>query len=281
MSVQTFEQADFTSDSASEYKNKIDNAMSIHNKTAGAFAPHEASTPNMTVVVDAGKIFSSQTLTEQSQQTSGTITAPSVDPRIDRVVIDAETGAISVITGAEAASPSAPTITYGKLPVAQILLQTSTTQIINSLITDERATFIGMAAAAAGYTRITPNFCIRNHGSSATTLVRDTTTEITAPSTKTRAYLIEISPIARSANAIAERFTSIQLSENSTMTSLHASIVARAYEHTAVVAATSLSSITTRAIVYTGVIGLSVWVRMEDDAGNQGFGDYRIVGYFD
>lgn len=145
MSVETFDQPDFTSDSASEYKTKIDSAISIHNKVAGDFAPHEVSTPNMTVQVDAGKLFTPGgiTLTEQSQQTSGTITAPSVNPRIDRIVIDSNTGAISIITGSEAASPSAPAITAGKLPIAQILLATSTTTITNSLITDERTHTVG------------------------------------------------------------------------------------------------------------------------------------------
>jgi hypothetical protein len=44
-----------------------------------------------------------------------------------------------VVTGAEAASPSAPAIPSGKLPVCQIALATSTTAITNSLLTDERA----------------------------------------------------------------------------------------------------------------------------------------------
>ncbi len=124
---------------AAIYKGYIDGGMSVLHAVAGDFAPHAQDTPNMTVRCDAGKIIKSDgTLTEQAAQNTATIVAPVTNPRIDRVVIDASTGAVSVITGAEAASPTAPSITAGKLPVAQIALTTSTTAITNSIITDER-----------------------------------------------------------------------------------------------------------------------------------------------
>lgn len=71
-------------------------------------------------------------------QVTGVFTAPGGNPRIDRIVADRFTGAISVITGTPAASPSAPAITSGKAPIAQVLLQTSSTSITNSMFTDER-----------------------------------------------------------------------------------------------------------------------------------------------
>lgn len=71
-------------------------------------------------------------------QVTGTITAPGGNPRIDRIVADRFTGAISVITGTPAGTPVPPAITSGKAPLAQILLQTSSTSITNSMITDER-----------------------------------------------------------------------------------------------------------------------------------------------
>ena len=79
------------------------------------------------------------TLTEKVAQTTGTLTAPTTDPRIDRVVIDNTTGVVSVITGVEAASPVPPALTAGKLPVCQVALAVSQTQILNADITDERA----------------------------------------------------------------------------------------------------------------------------------------------
>ncbi len=71
-------------------------------------------------------------------QVTGTISAPVTSPRIDRVVCDQTTGVISVVTGVESSTPSAPAIPSGKYPLAQILLQTTTTSITNSIITDER-----------------------------------------------------------------------------------------------------------------------------------------------
>ncbi|MDH5188320.1 MAG: hypothetical protein OEW37_05115 [Rhodospirillaceae bacterium] len=145
MTVSTFNQPDYTVDTATEYKTNIDAAVAVVSNVAADFAPHEAATPNMTVLIDAGKLYADGTLTEQTQQTSATITAPTTNPRIDRIVIDGSTGAVSVITGAEAASPTAPAFTDGAIPIAQILLAISTTAITDSLITDERALFFSVA----------------------------------------------------------------------------------------------------------------------------------------
>ncbi|MDZ4340442.1 MAG: hypothetical protein U1B94_09570 [candidate division NC10 bacterium] len=142
MGVVTFVQPDAgsqTGQTGSAYKSAIDGAVSVLKRISQAFAPHEQATPNMTVRLDAGFIFSGGTLTEVAAQNSATITAPTTNPRIDRIVVDEATGTVSVIAGTEAASPTAPAITAGKLPVAQVLLQTSTTQITNAIITDERA----------------------------------------------------------------------------------------------------------------------------------------------
>ena len=118
------------------WETQIDADIQVMSVAAG-FAAHEADTQNMTVVVDAGRIQSGITLTSKAVQTTGTITAPVTNPRIDRVVID-YAGAISVITGAEAASPSAPAITASKIAVCQIALSVGQTIILNSHITDER-----------------------------------------------------------------------------------------------------------------------------------------------
>jgi hypothetical protein len=138
MTVATFSQNDFTADDPATYKAKLDGNVSVLAGIAAQFAAHEVTTPNMTVKVDAGALLVNGALVTQAQQTTGTITAPVTHPRIDRIVIDATTGAISVVTGTPGASPSAPAIPAGKLPCAQVLLQTSSTVITNSMITDER-----------------------------------------------------------------------------------------------------------------------------------------------
>lgn len=123
---------------SSRYKANIDNAAAVYNPVAGAFHPYAAAIPDMTISVGAGTVqFAIFPITQPIQNTT-TIVAPSVNPRIDRAVIDSLTGILSVITGAEAASPLPPALPFGKIAIAQIALQTSTTSISDGLITDER-----------------------------------------------------------------------------------------------------------------------------------------------
>jgi hypothetical protein len=70
-----------------------------------------------------------------SAATTGTITAPSVNPRIDVVVVNSD-NTLSVVTGSEAVTPAIPTIASTQLPLARIDLATSTSTITNSLITN-------------------------------------------------------------------------------------------------------------------------------------------------
>lgn len=73
-------------------------------------------------------------------QVTSVIAAPAGNPRIDRIIANRNTGVIAIVTGTPAATPVAPAITSGSVPLSQILLQTSSTSITNSMITDERDT---------------------------------------------------------------------------------------------------------------------------------------------
>jgi hypothetical protein len=66
---------------------------------------------------------------------SGTITAPSVNPRIDVVVINSD-NSVSVVAGSELANPILPSIAVSQRPVKLIPLTTSTTSITNSIMID-------------------------------------------------------------------------------------------------------------------------------------------------
>ena len=129
---------DFTAQTASAYKSNIDAGFAVADRLAWAFAPHEEAAPLMTLRVESGALFDGIALAEVAAQSTGTIAAPTVDPRIDRVVIDALSGAVSVVTGAEAPAPSPPAIPAGKLPIAQVALVLAQTEIVNGDITDER-----------------------------------------------------------------------------------------------------------------------------------------------
>lgn len=141
MPVSTFTQPNYTSDTGTTYPSNIDAAIKVLSEIGQDFAPHQAATPNLTVLIDAGKIIKADgTLVSQAQQTA-TFVAPVTNPRIDRIVIDMLTGAYSIIAGTEAASPTAPAIPAGKLPCAQVSLTVGITQITNALFTDERTAY--------------------------------------------------------------------------------------------------------------------------------------------
>jgi len=71
------------------------------------------------------------------------VSAPSANPRKDLVTINKTTGALTVTTGAENASPVDPTVPAGKIPVARINMVVSQTEIVNADIDDLRAVTLG------------------------------------------------------------------------------------------------------------------------------------------
>lgn len=102
---------------------------------SGATPPVGLST--MTVIVDVGAVFYNGALSEKTTQTL-TFTAPTTNPRIDRIALDPATGVVSKVAGTESANPSPPAIPAGKTPLAQVALSVGQTAITNSNITDER-----------------------------------------------------------------------------------------------------------------------------------------------
>lgn len=165
MTVATFTQPNYLTQSASAYKAALDAAIAVLQSIGGDFAPHAQSSPNMQIVIDAGRIFKpGGTMVSIAQQITGALVAPTVNPRIDRVVVDSENGVYSVLTGTEAATPVSPTIPNGKLPVCQVSMTVGMTTIANSIITDERTTYGPLAklmrmpveqvqSATTGFTR--------------------------------------------------------------------------------------------------------------------------------
>lgn len=143
----------------SGYALAIDAAMQVFARVARAFAPHASesgspSAPDMTVTIDAGALLVGESLVSQNAQTSGTITAPSGNPRRDLIVIDEKTAALSIVTGTEAASPSDPDLPDGKIPVGRIRLTVGMTVIDDMDIDDLRP--IWLVSAGMKGTTITP-----------------------------------------------------------------------------------------------------------------------------
>lgn len=108
------------------------------------FAAHAQTVPNMTVGLTAGKIYDPalQVIAEKVAQNTATFVAPTTNPRIDRIVVSNTDGTVSVIAGAEAASPVPPALTENVFPVAKVTLAVGMTEITDSLIENERPGFV-------------------------------------------------------------------------------------------------------------------------------------------
>jgi hypothetical protein len=136
--VSSWLQTNMSSQDSTTWKAAIDGNFSVLSRLGVLFAPSAQSTPDMTVMLQAGHIFNGVTLTEVATQNSTAIAAPVSNPRIDRIVIDQLTGSVAVITGTPSSAPTAPAITAGACPVAQITINSTDAVITDSMIVDER-----------------------------------------------------------------------------------------------------------------------------------------------
>lgn len=113
--------------------------------------------PSMSVVVLGGRKWDGATYTEKADQTLGPISAPSDDPRIDRVVLNRSTLEASIVTGTEDPDPSAPDIPSNRLPLAQILIDPADAVIEQSAITPETSSFNDLATSSVNVSVIAPD----------------------------------------------------------------------------------------------------------------------------
>ncbi len=150
--VGTFVQPNYTTQSGSAYPLGLDAAMAVAARLIGTFAPHPASPPSLSVVVDGGHIYNPATrvLTEVAAQTVAITAAPaSGTSRIDRVVINRYSGLASVTAGVAAVAPVAPAIPPDACPVARVTVAAGCTAIISTLMADERD-FTGLGQVNPG-----------------------------------------------------------------------------------------------------------------------------------
>ena len=113
-------------------------AINAASQKAWAFAPYPSDTPDMLVHLWPGALLVDGQPVEVATQATGAFAAPTVHPRIDRIVIDARTGALAVVAGVEAATPARPNVPAGKLPVARVRFSVGMTAISEGDIDDER-----------------------------------------------------------------------------------------------------------------------------------------------
>lgn len=146
-----FKQPNYNTQTGTEYPLAIDASIAVLKELAAAFAPHANTPANMHVIVDSGRIVdtSGNLTTKAAQTVTGFVAASGSNQRIDRVVIS-ENGTASRIAGTQANSPVAPAIPDGNFPICQVGPFTSaTTQVTNSMITDERVPLYAKVLNAA------------------------------------------------------------------------------------------------------------------------------------
>ncbi len=140
------------------------------------FFPHEAATPALSVLVNSGRVRDGASLNIKAQQTAVIEPADTINPRIDRVVLSADTGIVSVIKGTATATPSAPAftstaipaLTGDAIPICQVSVPAGASTITNSQITDERALFSLSGTDVSGYVSGNTEYLESTVGSHAT-----------------------------------------------------------------------------------------------------------------
>ena len=134
-----FIQPDFTSQQPSAVKNNIENCIGVVGQIGAAFNVAAKTAPDMTVSVDKGTITNG-TVHSTVAASSVSFAAPTTSERIDLISLQTSNNAIIKTTGTEGGGvPDTPS---GNLPLASVTLQTATTLIINSMITDLRSAVI-------------------------------------------------------------------------------------------------------------------------------------------
>lgn len=136
--VGTWIDSNFETQTGTAYKTALDNSIRAGKRIANAFAAHQNTPPSMSVVIEPGMLWVSSNLLETGQQVISGITAPVANSRIDRIVIDKTTGAVSHVQGAEAVSPTVAAIPSNKLPCVHFQLFPGQTVIVNGGLNDER-----------------------------------------------------------------------------------------------------------------------------------------------
>ncbi len=133
----------------------VDGDLSVLARIAAAFAPHQSEPPAFTVTVDGGPRFDGSILTELAPQTTQVVTAPTANPRIDRIVLNRITGIVAVVQGVENQTPTPPSIPSDSTPIAHYYLSPTSTAITNDVIVDERVSVsIGNQASPGGLLNI-------------------------------------------------------------------------------------------------------------------------------
>ena len=141
--MSTFNQPDFTSQTATQYKANIDNSIAVLAEVGIQLAPRPTNPPTMGVMFEAGTLSTGEIIPPHLESGIG---APSVHPRIDRIYFNVALKTFLRIVGSESATPSPPAIPMGSIPLCQVHFVVGQTAILHADITDERTAVVAPVA---------------------------------------------------------------------------------------------------------------------------------------
>lgn len=140
-------------------------------------------------------------------------------------------------------------------------------------------TLVSTKAAATGYSRVSPNMCRVNDATGNTSLTRDTLILVTGPA-GAKGLILKVYIAASSNQAVGFRNTNVKIYSDSSGTTEIAEAICDAYEQVASATLLFLAEDVSELHVKCDS-SARVWLKMTDDAGNNGVANYKIVGYYD
>ena len=150
-----FQNSKYAPDAPSLDADLFNRLASLLNDTIAKGAPRAQDTPDMTIYVPAFQAYINGALVSFAGGSTGTMTAPSANPRIDRVYLT-DAGALAITTGAEAGSPTAPALVAGTVPICLVYHRVGSVHIddaddsTNSYIyRDDRPFYQGVGASGS------------------------------------------------------------------------------------------------------------------------------------
>lgn len=111
---------------ATQYNNLRQDAQG-----AATLLATQQSSPNMTLLIQAGSVYFGTTKVDYAGGNTGSFTAPVGNPRIDLVYITSG-GTITILQGTAAASPTPPATPSGAIAICHVYLRTGTTAIYDT-----------------------------------------------------------------------------------------------------------------------------------------------------
>ena len=136
-------------------------------------------------------------------------------------------------------------------------------------------------SAQSGYTRYTPNYCVKDLGWSDTSITADSNVTVSAPNANAKMVRVLFKVAAVAAGSALARYGVITLYPTSGFSGGYAAINAKAYESASTTGGTTLCENEAIVDIPLSATGGDFYITLSGDAGGNEYGFYNIIGYFD